>query len=58
MLKANRTNSIKAGVAMYDGEGDSWYNSSYNETPNDKNKYKNDPVVNHNIYATAGKRKK
>lgn len=41
MLKSKRTVIIKAGVNMYDGEGDSWYNPTYNETPEDKNKLVN-----------------
>ena len=38
MLKSKRTVIIKAGVNMYEGEGDSWYNSKYTESPDDKNK--------------------
>ena len=37
MLKSKRTEIIKAGVNMYDGEGDSWSNERYNDTPDNKN---------------------
>ena len=57
MLKSKRTVIIKAGVNMYDGEGDSWSNERYNETPEDKNKL-NREYGGYNVGVEVGRTKK